>query len=130
MPILEDGADDDDPSMQERWAALLANAAAGSPIPIAYPRILAELEPVEARGIDFLSTTPFKATSQSLFGGHVGGLKRANIDNLARLALVRYTGEPFTGLGANPTDPEERIVATALAMNFIYACRAPSSEPV
>lgn len=47
--VVEDGSMEDDEEMQERWATLLANAATDKDeIRLAYPRILAELEPKEA----------------------------------------------------------------------------------
>lgn len=49
--VLEDGATEDDPAMQDRWANLLANAGTGSAdIRAAFPKMLSELEPVEAPG--------------------------------------------------------------------------------
>jgi hypothetical protein len=48
--VMEDGSMEDDEGMQERWATLLANAATDNEdeIRLAYPKILAELEPKEA----------------------------------------------------------------------------------
>ena len=55
MPILDSGANEDMPEMQERWANLLANAAtAAETIPAAYPEILRQLEPIEALSLDFM----------------------------------------------------------------------------
>jgi hypothetical protein len=59
-PIMLGAALEDDESMTEKWAALLANAAAGedagAPVSQAFPRILADLGPSEAAILDKLAT--------------------------------------------------------------------------
>jgi hypothetical protein len=55
--ILEGGAMAPDETMHERWANLLANALTDGPTTVmtAFPRILADLEPIEAALLDQLS---------------------------------------------------------------------------
>lgn len=68
VPLLENASLADDPdeandpadaeAMQARWAALLANAAAGelgADVATGFPAILAQLEPIEARILDELT---------------------------------------------------------------------------
>ncbi len=54
IPILEAGSLEVDDEMSDRWAALLANAAAApETISPAFPRILAELSPLDARILQY-----------------------------------------------------------------------------
>lgn len=56
-PILDGASVEDEPSMQERWAALLANATANpDAIPPLFPRMLAELTPAAAQLLDTIGT--------------------------------------------------------------------------
>jgi Abortive infection alpha len=115
VPLLENASLESDPdeaddsgaaaaAMQTRWAALLANAAAGdrgAPVRTAFPTILAELEPIEARMLEELAKQP--PDVQDLWGLRVlVGLDAADesvrvgflahIDNLTRnrLCEVRW----------------------------------------
>lgn len=56
LPILENASLEEDESLQERWAALLANAASpgGSRIRRAFPEILKQLSPSDAAFLDDL----------------------------------------------------------------------------
>lgn len=50
VPLLEAGSLTEDEAMQDRWAALLANAATGEDtVSPAYPSILSQLAPRDAR---------------------------------------------------------------------------------
>jgi hypothetical protein len=53
--VCESGADEEDVDMQERWAALLANAATAQvPIHPSFPGILSQMTPAEAQFLDAL----------------------------------------------------------------------------
>jgi abortive infection alpha-like protein len=61
-PIMLGAALEDEDSMTDRWAALLANASAGedaqAPVSPAFPKILADLGPPEAAILDRLAAEP------------------------------------------------------------------------
>jgi hypothetical protein len=57
LPIMENAGVEEDESLQERWAALLANAAdprRSSPVPVSFSTILRDLEAHEALFLDSL----------------------------------------------------------------------------
>src|SRR5438309_6061589 len=55
FPLAELAANEDDESMQARWAALLARGSTDpDSIPPAFPRLLSEVSPSEARLLDYL----------------------------------------------------------------------------
>jgi hypothetical protein len=110
--------------MQERWANLLANAATTSgTVPAAFPEILRQLEPIEARALDYMivESGGWSGTTR-LLGQAMPELDNANIDNIVRLALVRFTAEDYTGSGADIRYPEPTLASTVLAARFVAAC--------
>jgi hypothetical protein len=130
MPILDSGANEDRPDMQERWANLLANAATMSgTVPAAFPEILRQLEPIEARTLDYMigEVGLWEGTAR-LLGRAMPGLDNANIDNMVRLALVRFTAEDYTGPGADIRYPEPKLESTVLAARFVAACLSPATS--
>jgi hypothetical protein len=128
--ILENGPLEDDESMQERWANLLANALTGEAggIPPSFPTILAELEPAEAQKIDDLvtrcGTAPFTL-------GPTFGAEARQWDNMFRLRLIEKLPPEslFGGLGAAPLPPAQKVVVTRLGCEFVAACRDPAGDP-
>ena len=129
MPILDGGADEERPDMQERWASLLANAATTqSDMPVAFPEILRQLEPIEAHALDFMvGKEPGWSGTAKLLGDAIPGLDHANIDNLVRLGLARFSADDFTGPGADIRYPEPTLGTTVLAWRFVAACQPPSA---
>jgi hypothetical protein len=130
MPILEGGANEERPEMQDLWATLLANAATvpGS-IPVAFPEILRQLEPIEARALDYMiSDEGAWSGTDRLLGAAVPGLDNGNIDNLVRLGLLRFEAEDFTGPGAEIRYPEPTLTTTVLAARFVAVCRPPAAS--
>jgi hypothetical protein len=125
-PILESGGDEDIPEMQGLWASLLANAATRpDAVPVAYPQILRQLEPVEARALRFLvgplgNGNPFRG-EPGVLRHKVKGLTEANIDNLLRLELART--HIITGTYGG--SPPPTIRNTALGLALVEACRPP-----
>jgi hypothetical protein len=127
--LLEGGSMEDDAGMQDRWANLLANALTDTSanVRLALPKILAEIEPIEALLLDRLAddvgddsfntvtfTAPLPVTVAS-----------ASLDNLVRLSVLREIperGESKFQLGTTPP----QIVGhsfTALGWEFVCACR-------
>lgn len=99
VPLLAYASIEDDNNLRDRWAALLANAAAGdegAAVLPAFPQILAELTAIEAQMLDRLASTDFGEMSLYEFAA-VGGWDlnrhqasapgRVHIDNLERLRL-------------------------------------------
>jgi hypothetical protein len=132
MPILESGADEERPDMQERWANLLANAATSSEeTPVAFPDVLRQLEPAEARILDHVYDTMMMIAPDLrrqnlglIFDGvtHELGLSpestEFHIDNLIRLRLVR---EPTGSFGG----PGDTVTISEFGRRFVRACRSP-----
>jgi hypothetical protein len=130
--VLEDGPMEDDEDMQDRWANLLANAGTGlASVRVAFPKILSELEPVEASAVDMLveetSFQTFRAERYSLHDLENTAIRIDGLDNLVRLGLLRYTRTMPTTTG----EIDDRSATTTGAMltdlgwEFVQACRAP-----
>jgi hypothetical protein len=132
--LLEGGSTEDDESMQERWANLLANAMTESSAKVAraFPKILGELEPVEARILNAMAEdkgTFLGANSGTRIGkGKMKDLPLTGLINLERLELI--------ALGQlQPTPPGKRVLSatdalrvmrlTQFGISFIRACQAP-----
>jgi hypothetical protein len=146
--ILEEGGTEDDPELQTRWANLLANLITerGAAVRRAFPRILSELEPVEALMLDGLvdhTTTGIPPTGsnndidvpagyrQARFSNATlwkcaGGI-RTPLDNLYRLQLLQpLWTQPVIGHSLEGLE-SQRVGArfTQLGWDFVQACRAP-----
>lgn len=137
--VLEDGALEDDPEMQERWANLLAGAATGSTVAPAYPEILRQLEPVESRLLDELVDE--HGMTRSMPPGYpvhsVPEFEPRHFGNLERLGLVAWevrgsgSGGTYTlgELESLPRVPPQRwLTSTALGAAFVTACRSPETS--
>ncbi len=116
--ILEGGSMEDDESLQERWANLLANAmtAGSAEVRAAFPQILKALDSADA---SILNETIMRSAVEprgplQLFGSQ----DFVALDNLERLGLVTYQGI------AGPRDLWE-VTATPLGQAFVEACRPP-----
>jgi hypothetical protein len=91
-PVIEHAMLEDDDGLRERWAALLANAAAGdrgAEVRPAFPRILSDLEPVEAVMLERLAALRSGQMSRYLFMVEMGVEPR---DAEARTALDVHVG--------------------------------------
>lgn len=132
VPLMENASLEDDEALSDRWASLLANAGAGEDVPPHFARILADLEPVDARVMDELykvsmQMAPGNRDQAGLNGpktAEVYGMDReafgAVVDNLFRLRLAQGTGEIEQW--------DRALVATPLGRRFVRACRPPG-EP-
>jgi hypothetical protein len=157
VPLLELASleDESDESMHARWAALLANAAAGEAsngdVLPSFPQILAELTPAEAAMLDLLGVDHGIVSRGGLdldrFGEEfgfptprMGGPARdpifdVYIDNLERLQLAAVDRpderldklEREVGTRNRSTWPRPRIRLTALGKAFVAACTPPTT---
>lgn len=132
--VVEEGSMEDDASMQERWANLLANAATSGPAAVraAFPGILSELEPDEAALLDeFASRASEKSFRDKKFSPEESGQggPRPGLDNLHRLGLVVYGKNIPTTLGG-ASDEGATITGvrfTKFGWDFAQACREPQA---
>lgn len=143
-PLLDIGSLEDpaDEEMIARWAALLANASAGTrgaEVLPSFPRILGELSPQEALILDRLydeSPRPFgnqhqhegiRANELAAIAGfthdesflvYLGGLLRHGLCSYSRFAIIAPNiGEPIPALSTYITE---------LGRAFVEACRPPA----
>jgi hypothetical protein len=130
--VLEDGPLEDDESMQERWANLLAQAAtspSGS-VPIAFPKILSELEPKEAVLLERLrSQVDPEHYDMDLFGWETTHdlVDLPELGNLVRLGLLRCVRRTSSTMGGSVTEHEAiGFKFTELGWAFASACQSPS----
>lgn len=135
--ILEEGTMEDDESMQERWANLLSNAAIakdGEPLKIAYPKILAELEPAEAQVLERpvtrspdLMTNPAETFGFETTSDLVGLPELYNLERLGLLRWALSTGATW-GEVADAIVNIDGVQITELGWAFVQACRAPEAQ--
>jgi Abortive infection alpha len=134
--ILDGGSLEDDEDMRDRWANLLANALTESQtdVPLAFPTILGELEPIEAATLDALFDGVSQPSVETQLLGLAQltstGISAAGLDNLVRLGLLRYTREMPTTTGSI-TDEGATITGatfTDLGWAFVRACRTPQAR--
>ena len=137
VPLLEFAGLEDDEDMQERWAALLANAAvgdAGREVVPSFVRILQELSPPEAKMLDWLAGLPDGSPVAELMGvaGFTGAAREwrypydVYVENLERLGLT--TADilgPHLSL-AGPVDSPVRV--SRLGAAFVAVCTPPAAE--
>ncbi len=141
FPLLEHMSLEEDPVMQDKWAALLANAAnptLGNKIHPGYVDILNQLTPKEVALLDFLyeehQTGP---PDQWKYSGYEKSFILKNIEipddmynviinNLYRLGLLQppSSGEG-TGVGSYPIALRsfDFVAFTPLGLHFIEQCR-------
>jgi len=134
-PILEQGCLEEDDSMVDRWAALLAAAAdpksAQSVLP-SFPEILRQLSAKEAAILDKLygvfvvagtkrqDLTTFFIPVEENFDNFSGDEFVIAFDNLKRLGLLKS----FEGVDSPAMYPKN-LVLTRFGLAFVSACRPP-----
>jgi hypothetical protein len=125
VPLLEAGSLEEDESMAERWAALLANAAnAGEEeVPPSFPEILRQLTPGEARLLDRLIEAPSMDTVAVANEVGIGSQWPVAFDNLVRLRLAVH---PFRA-GPIAGEDSRQLRITFLGQAFVAACRRPAA---
>jgi hypothetical protein len=136
--LLEGGSMEDDESMQEQWANLLANAMTESSAKVAraFPKILSELEPVEARILDAMADG--KGTFLGAFSGtrmahgQVKSLPLNGLPNLERLDLIGIRQNMIAPtrypVQTTPDADRMRVIGlTPFGVGFVEACRPPKT---
>jgi hypothetical protein len=144
FPLLEYASleDEEDEIMLGRWAALLANAAAGTErgatVLPSFPRILSELSPEEAVILDKLYSGPDPERVPSMYHLFADDprLDRAEDPlfntrcfNLDRLGLLEASWQNVRISRTNPPayrHTVERLEGYALGLSFVLACTPPS----
>jgi hypothetical protein len=133
VPLFE-GATlaDDDERLQERWAALLANAAATpSAVPPSFPYILGQIGPTDAALLDRIFdrlNVPGRNWQEEAVDARIAGRDLVEgrdfelaLDNLFRLRLV-YSQATYGHLVA------ETVMLTTLGAELVRACKPPASR--
>lgn len=135
--ILQGGSSEHDPDLQELWANLLANALTdATPVPRAFPELMRQLEPVEARLLRQLAVQEAKHLVGSWVEFHEladvrGDVEWRHLDNLERLALLRFeTSYPQNvELASRPPrgTMQIQLLLTPLGTAFLEACTGPAA---
>ena len=128
--ILEHGAEEDEPTMQERWESLLANALTegSTEIKRAFPEVLAQLEPAEAAQLEkYADETDPAALQTTSFPVNDADIGLAGLDNLVRVNVLEYGRTAPTTLGSIGIDRASigTVTFTDFGWAFVQACRAP-----
>jgi hypothetical protein len=127
--VLEDGAMEDDPGMQDRWANLLANAGTGTAsVRAAFPNILRDLDPADAAILEeFAGRTSAEQFLVDKFTTTLDKRDGVSLGNLTRLELLRDIRSMPTTLGTI-SDREATVdgtVFTEFGWAFVQACQEP-----
>lgn len=146
LPTVHFASLEDEETLQEKWAALLANASAEPDrIPASFPDILHSLSPAEVRFLD--------QALENVAGGDVKIAEAADrempqfsvgikadlpiderilqsadelmLDNLQRLGLIRFVGGSSVAVGSQVIGDSDKYVIPAFGKAFIRACRPP-----
>jgi Abortive infection alpha len=143
FPLLDFSSleDERDAEMIDRWAALLANAAAGpdrgATVLPSFPRILSELSSQEAAILNVLYTPPDPAQVPGLYHLYPDDPRLDRRDpmfytrcfNLDRLGLLLATWENAQIGDTNPPRYVHKVhylEGKALGLSFVVACTPPS----
>jgi hypothetical protein len=128
-PLLEGGSLEDDEDLSERWAALLANAAGDKHnVPPSFPKVLSELEPVEAVIMDDLYQLTMRLAPEFRRRQHgLNGLDTARLLGLSEDEYHYHAGNLVRlGLAESPPEPSSPILVLAdFGRAFIRACWPP-----
>lgn len=148
--VLEEGAFEDDPSMRERWANLLANSVVSNEAPhVSFPTILSQVSPLEAQMLDAMHRTLAEEyddrvqTAYRLEGFPVGFFsERIGLDlrafptaagNLMRLQLAERVGfhpSPHIIDAHTQFQVSHSLALSYFGASFIAACSPPSESRV
>jgi hypothetical protein len=154
MPALGSASMEDDDALQDKWAALLANAAdpRADTMPPSFPQILSELTPGQAQFLDAIYERLLVLTTEAPARGPIaftplgdrGSLLsiyittqqlspeqfRVDIDTLVKLRLIEVDMPPILDWSASlnhaPMEREEVYRMTSLGSRFVRACRPPA----
>jgi Abortive infection alpha len=131
--LLEEGAREEDESLREKWANLLANGlASDGGAPRAYMEILPQLEPGEAQILDAIAAGEFGVAGTDagtrIGRGGSGGLSMNGLVNLERLGLVALmpsAGPPTAVRKATGAEMLRPMRLTIFGVRFMDACKEP-----
>jgi hypothetical protein len=129
LPLLEAASLEEEDDLCDRWAALLANAAATpASVPPGFPSVLRELEPEAARVLDIIYNDymgvheDFRDEFSIFLEEHEKPANfRYHVDNLQRLGLVRSWNF------AEQDERYQQLIMTAFGAAFVRACRPPGT---
>ncbi len=132
--ILVGAAEEEDPSMQERWENLLANALTDESTDVrkAFPDVLGQLEPAEAAQLEaWADATEEHGWRRTRFPVTDARVGMAGLDHLVSLGLTEFPRQAPTvpGFVSVDRDSISDVVFTAFGWEFVQACRAPSKTP-
>ena len=138
IPLIQAGSLEEDDAMQDRWAALLVNAADASfpaEIQRAYVSILEQITPLEARILDTIYALFFDETQHAgVLTENLPDMARVKNDNetefvmpsevvvLALSNLVRV-GCLRAGMTWGGGESYSRVNPTVLGRAFVHACQ-------
>jgi hypothetical protein len=135
--ILENASWEENESIQDMWAALLANGAAGRHDEIIFPEILRQLSPADAFLLrdcfmeivavpknyffgTYLVPDSIKTWTDAVRKGKAEfPISPLSLENLTRLSLVKFSGPSVYGIGGNPR-------LTKIGFEFMRACEDPA----
>lgn len=145
VPVMEGSSLSEDENLVEKWAGLLASAAAGNSVHSSYPKILEQLTPIEARLLDSAYSSQnensYYSVGRAIVGVDVHPLRAQEgitedqflvfAENLSRLGLwISVDGvNPYQDALFWSSSATERrfdfVALTALGIDFIRACQGP-----
>lgn len=133
--VLEGGADEDEPKLHRLWTNLLAHTLTDAEnVPRAFPELLRQLEPVEARLLQELAVQEPKHLPGSWVEFHElatvpDQVEWRHLDNLERLALLQFETSYPNNVDLPARPPRDsmqiRFALTPLGLAFLAACAAP-----
>jgi hypothetical protein len=129
IPVLQHASLESHEDLVSKWAGLLASAASGEDVHIAYPKILAEITPGEARLLDVLyrwETTSEDEGDRDLIKHALlseTDLSIAGVNLGLRHGLIHGY---HTSLWKPDLTKWNNIALTPLGRDFVKVCRGPS----
>lgn len=135
-PLIQNGVLEEDDSLQDKWAALLANSCKeGNEVLPSFPEILKQITPAEAQFLD----SAYEEISEGGYGpkipikeGMLAAITKVMIGDLERLGLIdRHVGtEEFTSsLQHHSFGPTNHLFVSLFGRDFIRACQPPHAAP-
>ena len=130
VAILEGASLEDDEDQREMWAGMLASVAAGTPLGVQYPKLLAEIGSDEIRILKAACGSPLNteiADGERLRSRLRMPEKRYHVamDNLFRLRLFI----PLVPDRARPATQYRNPCLTPTGVQLMKVCRGPSTPP-
>lgn len=130
VAILEAASLEDVERLRDMWTGMLASAAAGTPLGVQYPKLLAEMGPDEAGILDAACSSPLNtgiADGERLRSRLDMPERRFQVamDNLFRLRLFI----PLVSDRARPAAQYVNPCLTPTGVEFMKVCRGPSRSP-